>query len=390
MRTIGVAERRARLGIRHFLAKPAPSVEEAAAAVVGLHSSDPTSVYLSARARLPRTTRDDLEDALYERRSLVRMLGMRGTLFVTTSEMAADIDAACTKAIARAERRRIVGLLEGQGIARDGEAWLRSAIQDTMAALHEHGELAGAQLSALVPALNTKIRYGSGAWTAVGGMTTRVVFLLAAEGKIVRGRPRGTWISGQYRWVPTDTWLGAPMPAVPTAEASARLLRAWLSAYGPGTMADIRWWTAWTVRQTNAALDALEVEEVALDGGNIGFVLADDLAPVRSRARWVAFLPSLDATTMGWKEREWYLGSHGPELFDRNNNAGPTVWVDGQIVGAWSQRENGDVVYRLLERVDAGTKKKLNTERDRLTAWFDGVRVTPRFRSPLEKELAKA
>jgi hypothetical protein len=388
MRTIGVAQRRARLGVRHFLAKPARTVEEAAAAMVALHSSDPTSVYLSARARLPGMGRDDLEDALYERRSLVRMLGMRGTLFVTTPALAAEIDAACTKAIAVGERKRVVRLLEEQGVARDGEKWLRAAIRDTMAALHEHGELAGAQLSKLVPALNTKLRYGSGKWTAEGGITTRVVFLLAAEGTIVRGRPRGTWISGQYRWVPTDSWLGAALPAIPTAKASAELLRAWLTAFGPGTMADIRWWTSWTVRQTNAALAALDVEEVALEDGATGFVLADDLSPVRSRAHWVAFLPGLDATTMGWKERAWYLGAHGPTLFDRNGNAGPTVWVDGRVVGGWSQGPNGDVVYRLLERVDATTRKKLDAERDRLTDWFEGVRVTPRFRTPLEKELA--
>jgi winged helix DNA-binding protein len=388
MRTIGVTERRARLGLRHFLAKPASTVEHAAAGLVGLHSSDPTSVYLSARARVARMTRADLEDALYERRSLVRMLGMRATLFVTTPELAAEIDAACTKAIARAERRRVIRLLEDQGVAADGEAFLRDAIRDTMAALHEHGELAGAQLSKLVPALNTKLRYGSGKWTAEGGMTTRVVFLLAAEGAIVRGRPRGTWISGQYRWVPTDTWLGAPLPAIAAAEASARLLRAWLTTFGPGTTADIRWWTGWTARQTDAALGAVDVEEVALEGDATGFVLADDVAPVRSRAHWVAFLPALDATTMGWKERDWYLGDRGPTLFDRNGNAGPTVWIDGRVAGGWSQRENGDVVYRLLERVDAATKKKLDAERDRLSAWFDGVRVTPRFRSPLEKELA--
>jgi hypothetical protein len=390
MRTIGVAERRARLGVRHFLAKPAATVEAAAAGLVGLHSSDPTSVYLSARARVAGMTRADLEDALYERRSLVRMLGMRATLFVTTPELAAEIDAACTKAIAGTERRRVIRLLEEQGVAADGESWLRGAIRDTMAALHEHGELAGAQLSKLVPALNTKLRYGSGKWTAELGMTTRVVFLLAAEGAIVRGRPRGTWISGQYRWVPTDTWLGAPLPVIPTADASARLLHAWLGGFGPGTLADIRWWTGWTARQTDAALGAAEVAEVALDDGGTGFVLADDVAAVRSRARWAAFLPALDATTMGWKERDWYLGAYGPTLFDRNGNAGPTVWADGRIVGGWSQRENGAVVYRLLERLDAATKQKLDAERDRLTAWFGGVRVTPRFRSPLEKELATA
>jgi winged helix DNA-binding protein len=388
MRTIGIAERRARLGLRHLLAKPAATVEQAAAALVGLHSSDPTSVYLSARARAPRLGREALDDALYERRSLVRVLGMRATLFVTTPELAAVIDAACTKAIGAAERRRVIRLLEEQGVAADGGVWLRAAIHDTMAALHEHGELAGAQLTKLVPALTTKLRYGSGKWTAEAAITTRIVFLLAAEGEIVRGRPRGSWMSGQYRWVPTDAWLGAPLPAIPNADASAQLLRAWLGAFGPGTMADIRWWTGWSAKRTNAALGALDVEEVALDDDATGFILADDTTAVRARPRWAAFLPGLDATTMGWKERDWYLGPHGPALFDRNGNAGPTVWADGRVIGGWAQRDNGDVVYRLLEPVDAATKKKLETQRDRLAAWFGGVRVTPRFRTPLEKELA--
>jgi hypothetical protein len=388
MRTIGVQERRARLGVRHFLARPAPSIEAVADRLVGLHSSDPATVYLSTRTRVAGMTHEQLEDALYERRSLVRMLGMRRTLFVNTPGHAAVIDAACTKAIAARERRRVIKMLEEQGVTADGAAWLRAATRDTMAALHEHGELAGAQLSKLVPALRVKLHFGSGKWAADVGMTTRVVFLLATEGTIVRGRPRGTWISGQYRWTPTDVWLGAPLPSIPTAEASATLLHAWLAAFGPGTMADIRWWTGWTARQANAALAAIDVEEVALDEGATGFVLADDAAPVRSRAHWVAFLPGLDPTTMGWKERDWYLGPHGPALFDTIGNAGPTVWADGHVVGGWGQRANGDVVYRLLERVDPATKKKIDAERDRLTRWLGGLRVTPRFRNPLEKELA--
>jgi hypothetical protein len=388
MRTIGVEERRARLGVRHFLARPASSSEDVADRLVGLHSSDPATVYLAARARVAGMTHEQLEDALYERRSLVRMIGMRRTLFVNTPEHAAVIDAACTKTIAAAERRRVIKMLEDQGVTADGAAWLRAAIRDTMAALHEHGELAGAQLTKLVPALRVKLHFGSGLWAAEVGMTTRVVFLLATEGSIVRARPRGSWISGQYRWTPTDVWLGAPLPSIPTAEASATLLHAWLAAFGPGTMADIRWWTGWTARQVNAALEAIDVEEVGLNDGGAGFVLADDAAPIRSRKRWVAFLPGLDPTTMGWKEREWYLGPYGPALFDRNGNAGPTVWADGRVVGGWGQRTNGDVVYRLLERVDPATKKKIDAERDRLTGWLGGARVTPRFRNPLEKERA--
>ena len=97
------------------------------------------------------------------------------------------------------------------------------------------------------------------------------------------------------------------------------------------------------------ALDAVEVE---LDDG-IGYVLPDDLAPVRTPHRWVALLPGLDPTIMGWKERDWYLGAHAARLFDRNGNAGPTVWADGRIVGGWGQRADGVVEAEVLEPVDA-------------------------------------
>jgi hypothetical protein len=388
MRTIETAERRARLAMRHGLASPLATVEDAAEAMIGLHSSDPATVYLSARARVARFRREDLERALYDDRSLVRMLGMRRTLFVTTPELAAIIDAACTKALAPSERRRLIGMLEDQGVARDGAAWLRTVSRKTMAALHEHGELSGAQLTKAVPELGAKLSFGEGkTWAAEVSVSTRVAFLLATEGSIVRGRPRGTWVSGQYRWVPTDVWLGAPLAEIPTGEASAELLRRWLFAFGPATNVDIRWWTGWTQAKLRSALAAIDVEEVGLDDGSTAHILADDGGKVTTRKRWVALLPGLDPTTMGWKERDWYLGPHAPRLFDRNGNAGPTVWADGRVVGGWGQRADASVVVRYLERVDASTKARVEKERKRSETWLDGARVTARFRTPLEKEI---
>jgi len=374
--------------VRHHLATPAAGVEGAAEAMVGLHSSDPATVFLSARARVSRFARGDLERALYDDRSLVRMLGMRRTLFVTTSELAGVIDAACTKALAPPERRRLVGWIEEQGIARDGAAWLRDAARATMRALRDHGALSGAELSKLVPQLREKLVFGEGrTWAAEVGMSTRVLFLLAVEGKIVRVRPRGTWVSGQYRWAPTDVWLGAPLPKLAPGDASAELLRRWLFAFGPATNTDIRWWTGWTQAKAAAALAANDVEEVRLEDGAPAFVLANDVAKVTTRKRWVALLPGLDPTTMGWKERDWYLGAHGPRLFDRNGNAGPTVWADGRVVGGWGQRADASVVVRLLEPADTATGARIEKERQKLERWLDGARVTARFRTPLEKEI---
>ena len=63
------------------------------------------------------------------------------------------------------------------------------------------------------------------------------------------------------------------------------------------------------------------------------------------------------------------------------------MWADGRVVGGWGQRADASVVVRLLERVDAATKARIDTERARLERWLDGARVTARFRTPLEKEI---
>lgn len=390
MRRIEPSERRARLGLRHRLASRASTVEDVAEALVGLHSSDPASVFLSARARVNGFGPEDLEDALYRRRSLVRMLGMRRTLFVVPVDLAAVMDEACTKALAPGERARLVRMLEAQGVvpAGRGERWLDRVAADTLDALTARGEASARELTADVPKLGTKLSFGEGkTWAGTVGVSTRVLFLLATQGRIVRARPLGTWTSGQYRWATTEHWLGRPLPELDHAEACAELLDRWLRAFGPATMTDIRWWTGWTAALAKRTLGAVGAEDVRLADG-VGYALPDDLEPEGEVGAWVALLPGLDPTVMGWKDRGWYLGDHAHDLFDRNGNAGPTVWVDGRVLGAWAQTDEGDVVVELFGRIDAAHRKLLNAERDRLRSWLGDVRIRPRFATPLGKALA--
>jgi Winged helix DNA-binding domain len=388
VRAISVAQRRARLGVRHDIAARASTVERAASDMVALHSSDPVTVHLSAAARVEGFTPRDLEDALYERKTLVRMLGMRRTLFVVPLDVAAIMDEACTKALVEPQRRRLVGMIEAQGIAKDGARWLARASAATIEALRARGEAAAVELTEDVPQLRKKLAVGEGtAWAGEVGLSTRVLFLLATEGRIVRTRPRGTWVSGQYRWAELETWLGARLPPVPRREASTELVRRWLWTFGPGTLADIRWWTGWTAAQTKTALADVDAVGVGV-GGAEGFVLPDDTGPIERPDPWARLLPGLDPTTMGWRERGWYLGPHGDQLFDRNGNAGPTVWANGRVIGGWTQTRDGRVVVRLLQTVDRATRTLVERERERLEAWFAGTRVVPRFRTPLEKTLA--
>ncbi len=336
-------ERRGRLGRRHGLDGKLDSVDDASAAMFGLHASDPASVYLACWARVRGFVVSDLEDALYLRRSLVRMLGMRRTMFVVPPLHAAIMGAACSRTLAPAERRRLIQMVEEQGIAADGEAWVERVGGDVLAALEQRGEATAAELTEDVPELAARLRFGEGRkWGGEVGVSTRILFLLATDGSIVRGRPRGTWLSSQYRWATTQSWLGQPLASLRETDARTELLRRYLAVFGPATLTDLKWWTGWTVRNTKAAIESVGAVEVSLEDG-IGFVLADD-PDGEVGGEWVALLPSLDPTVMGWKEREWYLGAHADELFDRNGNAGPTVWANGRVVGRWAQRRTGEIV----------------------------------------------
>ena len=309
-------------------------------------------------------------------------------MFVVPVDLVPVVQAAVTDALVPGERRRTVQMVEEAGIAADGAAWLAEAEAATLAELAARREATGAELAKAVPALGHQIPFGEGkTWAGTIGMSTRVLFLLSTAQQIVRGRPKGSWTSSQYRWSPMEAWLPDGMPALEPAPARAELARRYLAGFGPATTADIKWWTGWTVAQTKAALAAVGAAEVILEGEVPGWVLPDDLEPVRAPASWVAFLPSLDPTTMGWQQRGWYLGAHGPALFDRTGNAGPTVWVDGRIVGGWTQRRSGEIVHRALEDVGAETEAAIAATGAELEAWLGAMRITPRFPTPLHKEL---
>ena len=334
MRRFTVEERRARLAVRHHLAPAARTDDVAAIAgdLVGLHSSDPSTVFLSAAARMRNPSVESVERALYDERSLVRTLCMRRTMFVVPVELVPVVQAGCTEALIAAERRRTLAMMQQAGIT-DPEAELSALTEATLAAIDASGEATGAELSRTVPGLNRQFAVGEGTkWAGTVGLSTRVLFLLSTEQRIVRGRPRGSWTSSQYRWSPMSSWLPAEARTMEADVARVELAWRWLGAFGPATVADLKWWTGLGVAQVKRALAALEVEEVDLDG-EVGIVLAGDVDAPAAPEPWVALLPGLDPTTMGWKQRSWYLGGHGPALFDRNGNAGPTVWCDGRVVG---------------------------------------------------------
>jgi hypothetical protein len=393
MERLSNARRRALLGHRQRLNSVTRTDDQVAIteSLIALHSSDPATVHLSAAARMINPSVVPMATALYEERSLVRHHGMRRTIWVYTPEIARIVHASSTADIARAEWKQLVKWVAASGIA-NPETWVANTRADTLAALREHGPCTARVLGKAVPALTQKIDVGSGRYVVAQPAHTRMLQNLGFDAEIVRAAPSGSWTSSEYQWNVMADWLPEGLAGMDPTLARHALVERYLRSFGPATTADVQWWTGWSMGATKAAITATGAVEVSLEDDVTGWVLPDDLDardPIDDTP-WVALLPSLDPTAMGWKQRDWYLGewtTFGGPLFDRNGNVGPTVWVNGEVVGGWTQQPTGGIVYELLQPVDSTTRRQIAAAAEQLRSAIGDARVTPRFPTPLQKEL---
>jgi len=351
-----------------------------------LHSTEPATVYLSLQARVDGVTVADIDQALYADRSLVKQLAMRRTLFVFPRDLLPAAWGSASARVASDQARVIARDVEKHGVARDGAAWVEAACAAVLDRLDGAPAMSASQLRQELPELeghftvNPDKKYG-GTFT----IAPRVLGLLGARGQIVRGTNAGHWRLSRPAWTLMSDWLREVAEPLSGREGYAELVRRWLWTFGPASTTDLTWWLGSTKGAAVHALSDVGAVTVALEDGGEGWLLPDDLAEVKPVKPWAALLPVLDATVMGWKERDFFLGPHAAALFDRNGNAGTTAWWDGRVVGCWVQDDEGVVLVRLLEEVPATGRAALQAEADRLTAWLAGVRVSTVYSAPAMK-----
>ena len=214
-----------------------------------------------------------------------------------------------------------------------------------------------------------------------------VLFLLATEGRIVRARPRGTWISSQYEWTSLRTWVD-PLPSLTPADARAALLRRWLRTYGPATLRDLTWWAGWTQAHGRAALAAIDAVEVELDDG-VGFVLPDDVAPVRAPAAMGRAAPRPRPDDDGLEgARLVPRCARGRACSTATGTRAPRCGPTGASSAGGGSAATASSRPSCSSRSTTRPRVPSRARSTALTEWLAGTVVTPRFRTPLEKEIA--
>ena len=378
-------DRRARLVSRHHLAGTAPDVERAADALLAVHATDPATVYLSLLARCGSASLAAVATALYDSRALVRMMAMRRTMFVVPVDLVAVVHHAASLGVAARMRATLLSQLARLPTepAIDGDLtdWLEDVERGVERSIAVRGTAQAAELSVDEPRLRTALLPTSNkSWDVRRNVTSQVLVVMAAEGRLVRAAPVGAWTSRQHVWEAAARWWPDGIPSVP--DANARLVEHYLRRFGPATLTDVQWWTGWTLGATRTAIAALDVTDVGC-----GLVPADDADPPEPAAACAALLPALDSTPMGWKQREWFLPADSSPLYDANGNIGPTVWWDGEIVGGWAVRKDGSIATRLLVDRGKAAERAVADQVELLQPRLEGAKVTVSFPTQLEREL---
>jgi len=342
---------------KQHLAAPthSASIVETVEGVGGLHATGATVPHLSLRARRKAFTKEELHHALYEQRSLAKVLCMRNTLFVLPT----DLLPVAYQATKKRRKALLVRYLRHHGITDDEYERACARVADLL--------LAGPRTTAEIKQQLSDASMGV------------MVDLMPDDWRLVRASPHGTWRSNLHQYAPFESWFpDVQLDSLSQRDAQVELVRHYLSAFGPATEQDVAWWVGLALKEVRQALELLgdSVVESKIEGLEASFLLhAHDLDRLKrgsSPGPALVLLPSLDPYIMGYKERSRFLQpSKYGKVFDRAGNALPTVLYDGCVIGVWIEDSKRHALRVLLfDKLDKGFANQLEDEGERLSGFL--------------------
>jgi Winged helix DNA-binding domain len=182
--------------------------------------------------------------------------------------------------------------------------------------------------------------------------------------------PRGLWgRSGRAHLCPVETWLGAPL----RAGACDDLVRRYLRAFGPASVADMRTWSG--LGGLRPVFERLRPELVRYtdERGRELFDVPNMPLPDPETPAPPRLLPDFDNALLGHDDRSRIVGDLPQRL---SVEAQPRhVLVDGFLAGTWRLEGRGaarTVTVDLAVKVGRRDRRALDEEVERFTAFASG------------------
>jgi hypothetical protein len=331
-------------------------VVETARRLGGVHAQVMSCAELALAARVDGVRAEDVRDALWERRDLVKTWAMRGTLhLLPADDLALWAGALRTRSYLwrRPSWTRYFGisleeleeLVAAIGASLDGRGLTREELGEAV------GKVAG-------PRAEEEMASGWGS----------LLKPVAMEGELVFGPNRGRNVA----FVSPHEWIG-PFEPLPSEEAMSDVIRRWLRVYGPGSHEDLASWWGIAPGRARKPLEALgdELVEVSVEGRR-AWALAADLGVLETarpdgRAR---LLPGFDPHVVGFLPRDALVEQEFKGRVSRTAGwISAVVLVDGRAVGVWEHKLRKGTLEITVEpfgRLAATRRRELAVDAERL------------------------
>jgi hypothetical protein len=310
---------RARRLERSALTRRATSLADVVREVGGIHAQVQASAELQLAARVDGVTQQDVRDALWRDRTLVKAWTLRGTLHLHPADELPLWFATRARVGALPEWPDPAGTVH-PAVSAEEVAELRAAVW----------EAAGEEPLLREELVDEVVRHAGRKHE--GRLRSGFAFF---TGELCQGPPRGNKIT----LVRPDKWIGG-WTHINRDDALREVLRRFLHAYGPTRPADFRKWFGEEV-----SFDAVGVEEVDVEGHR-AFVLAGDTR-FPELGKSVRLLPEYDVYVMGFREREQLVPPRVREqvaAHGRGRYEGPAgvrfLLADGVSAGLWERKKS--------------------------------------------------
>ncbi|MDP9364386.1 MAG: winged helix DNA-binding domain-containing protein [Chloroflexota bacterium] len=260
---------------------------------------------------------------------------------------------------------------------------VQSVLERTFAASAVRRELLGADLAAILATARALLAELPRTAADLGGLLGErwPTYDARALGQavtflepLIQVPPRGVWgAGGPAAWTTVETWLGRPVAEDASVE---ELVRRYLGAFGPATVADGQTWSGLTrLRDT---VERLRPELLVFqdERGRELFDLPDAPRPDPETPAPVRFLPEFDNLILSHADRSRVIAEeHRRRIASRNGMVPGTFLVDGFVRGTWAiarDRRSATLVVTAFEALAAGDREALMEEGERLLAFAAG------------------
>jgi hypothetical protein len=339
---------------------PAKRMADVVSDLLGVHAQVQSSAEIALWARVNGISRDDVRDALWDKRSLVKSWFMRGTLHLLTASEASLL----VGGLRTQDRWWKRVWLDYVGLSEPQLKELIETIREVLGAKPLTREELAERVAKKV-GNHARERMLSG-W---GELLKPASF----HGYLCSGPPRGQSVT----FVRPDKWLGQ-WKEIEGEQAMREIFRRYLTAYGPATHQEFATW--WGVQPPPARRLRMEMEgelqEVDLEGRQV-WALPADVPKIRRATPkpTVHLLPGFDPYVVGFRPREGFLDKKfNDRVYRKAAWISPVVLVDGKAAGVWKYERKGsglEVSVQPFGRLNPAHRKAVAQEADRLGKFLD-------------------